>query len=128
VLGRIMDALNDRGRSIRSSSVLVLGIAYKKNVDDIRESPAVELMELLQEKGAVVHYSDPHIPRFPTMREHNFNLSSVELTPETIGKYDLLLLATDHAKFDYEMIRQYGKLIIDTRGVYRKNYKNIVKA
>jgi UDP-N-acetyl-D-glucosamine dehydrogenase len=79
VISKTMDALNDRGKSLKGSKVLVLGIAYKKDVDDMRESPAVELMELLEEKGAVVDYTDPHVPVFPKMREHSFDLESVEL-------------------------------------------------
>ena len=129
VVNKLVWALNEKGRAVKGSKVLVLGIAYKKNVDDMRESPSVKLMELLQEKGAVVHYSDPHVPVFPKMREHCFDLESVELSSETIGQYDCLLLATDHDKFDYEMIAKNASLIIDTRGKYKKtDLKNIVKA
>lgn len=128
VIGKTMDALNNNGKSLKGSKILVLGIAYKKNVDDMRESPAVELMELLEEKGAIVHYSDPHVPKFPKMREHHFDLSSVALTPETIQHYDLLLLATNHDKFDYEQLQQHAKLLVDTRGVYLNPYNNVIKA
>ena len=128
VLGKVMDALNNVGKSLKDSKVLVLGIAYKRDVDDMRESPAVELMELLQTKGAIISYSDPHVPVFPKMREHSFNLSSIQLSDRVIASYDLLLLATDHAKFDYELIRKNAKLIIDTRGVYIESYQNIVRA
>jgi UDP-N-acetyl-D-glucosamine dehydrogenase len=128
VISKTMDALNDRGKSLKGSKVLVLGIAYKKNVDDMRESPAVELMEFLEEKGAIVHYTDPHVPVFPKMREHYFDLSSVDPTPTNIASYDILLLATDHAKFDYAMFQQQAKLIIDTRGVYLDPLPNVVKA
>jgi UDP-N-acetyl-D-glucosamine dehydrogenase len=128
VVSKIMDALNIRGLSVKGAKILVLGIAYKKNVDDMRESPAVELMELLEEKGAIVHYTDPHVPVFPKMREHHFDLSSIDPTPENIASYDLLLLATDHAKFDYAMFQQQAKLIVDTRGVYLNSFDNVVKA
>ena len=84
----------------------------------MRESPAVELMELLRSKGAVIEYSDPHVSSFPQMRDHDFDLDSVDLGPEVVSGYDLVLLATDHAKFDYEMLQQNAKLIVDTRGVY----------
>ena len=107
---------------------LVLGIAYKKDVDDMRESPAVELMKLLEEKGAIVEYSDPHVSKFPKMRRHYFELESVDLTPKTVAEYDLLLLATDHAKFDYQMLKQHAQLIIDTRGVYQERADNVIKA
>ena len=128
VIGKVMDALNDKGKSLKGSKVLVLGIAYKKNVDDMRESPSVELMEILSEKGAFLDYSDPHVPIFPKMREHYFDLESVELTKENIAEYDLVLLATDHAAFDYDLIKESASLIVDTRGVYREPAKNIVKA
>jgi UDP-N-acetyl-D-glucosamine dehydrogenase len=128
VVSKTMDALNERCKSLKGAKVLVLGIAYKKNVDDMRESPAVELMELLLEKAAIIHYSDPHVPVFPKMREHHFDLSSIDPTPEVIEAYDLLLLATDHAKFDYAMFQRHAKLIVDTRGVYLENHGNIVKA
>jgi UDP-N-acetyl-D-glucosamine dehydrogenase len=128
VIGKLTDALNDRSRSIKGSKVLVLGIAYKKNVDDMRESPSVELMEILRDKGATVSYSDPHIPVFPKMREHHFDLSSVALTPDSIAAYDVVLLATNHAGFDYDLIQKNAQLIIDTRGVYLNPMPNVVKA
>ena len=128
VIGKVTDALNERGRSIKDSRILVLGIAYKKDVEDMRESPSVELMERLRAKGALVDYSDPHVPHFPRMREHRFDLSSVALNPESIASYDVLLIATSHTAFDYEQLRQHARLIIDTRGVYRERLPNVVKA
>lgn len=128
VIEKIAGALNDRSRAIKGSRVLVLGIAYKKNVDDMRESPAVELMELLTEKGASVEYSDPHVPVFPKMRKHRFNLASVPLTAERIGSYDLVLIATNHDAFDYELIRKSAKLVVDTRGVYLDPADNVIRA
>ncbi len=128
VVTKMIDALNDRRKALKGSRILVLGIAYKKNVDDMRESPAVELMELLRDKGAIIHYSDPHVPKFPKMREHTFDLESVELTPENIASYDAVLLATDHARFDYELIQRRAQLIVDTRGIYLQPADNVVKA
>lgn len=128
VVGKITEALNERSRAIRGSRVLVLGIAYKKNVDDVRESPAVELMELLVSKGAIVEYSDPHVPSFPKMRKHRFDLKSVPLTPERLAGYDFVVLATNHDAFDYELIAKHAKLIVDTRGVYLEPAANVVKA
>lgn len=128
VIGKVTDALNERGRSVMGSRVLVLGIAYKKDVEDMRESPSVELMEILRDKGALVHYADPHVPVFPRMREHRFDLSSVELTPHNIASYDVVLLATAHSAFDYDLIRQYANLIVDTRGIYLDRLPNVVKA
>ncbi|HVL57420.1 MAG TPA: nucleotide sugar dehydrogenase [Burkholderiaceae bacterium] len=128
VISKLADALNERSKAIKGSRVLVLGLAYKKNVDDPRESPSAVLMELLRARGAHVDYSDPHIPAFPKMREHKFELSSVPLTPQTIASYDALLLATDHDKFDYELLRKHARLIIDTRGRYAGQNGNVVKA
>ena len=128
VLGKISDALNKQGKAIKGSRILVLGIAYKKNVGDMRESPAVELMELLKDRGAEIAYSDPHVPVFPRIRKHHFNLKSVALAPQTLASYDLVLLATNHDAFDYKMIKQHAKMIVDTRGVYLEPGNNIVKA
>ena len=94
----------------------------------MRESPAVELMELLTAKGTTVHYSDPHVPVFPKMRKHRFALESVKLTAETIAQYDFVLLATNHDAFDYDLIKQNARLIVDTRGVYLEPADNVVKA
>ena len=128
VVGKVTDALNLRGKSVMGSRVLVLGIAYKKDVEDMRESPSVELMEILRAKGAMVAYSDPHVPVFPRMRDHQFDLASVELTAESIASYDLVLLATSHRAFDYELIQKNAQLIVDTRGVYLDRLPNVVKA
>jgi UDP-N-acetyl-D-glucosamine dehydrogenase len=128
VLGKISEALNHRDKAIKGSRVLVLGIAYKKNVEDMRESPAVELMELLKARGAEIAYSDPHVPVFPKIRKHDFALSSVPLTPETLASYDCVVLITNHDAFDYDLIKRHAKLIVDTRGVYLKPANNIVKA
>ena len=128
VVNKTALALNDHQRSIKGSKVLVLGIAYKKNVDDMRESPSVEVMELLRGLGAEISYSDPHVPVFPKMREHKFDLKSVPLTAESIASYDCVVLTTDHDKFDYDLLKQHAKLIIDTRGKYSGKHDNIVKA
>lgn len=116
VIEKTMDALNDMGKPLKGSKVLVLGIAYKKNVDDMRESPSVEVMELLRAKGAEVQYSDPFFASFPPMRKHTFALHSVDLTPEAVAAFDAVVLATDHDAFDYELIASHSQLLIDTRG------------
>lgn len=128
VVGKLMEALNEHGKALKGSKVLVLGIAYKKNVDDMRESPSVEMMEILRDKGAILSYSDPHVPKFPKMREHNFDMDSVDLNAATLAAADCVLVATDHAKFDYAFIKQHSKLIVDSRGVYQEPAANIVKA
>ncbi|WP_041712242.1 UDP-N-acetyl-D-glucosamine 6-dehydrogenase [Pseudomonas sp. ATCC 13867] len=128
VLSKLMDGLNDSGKALKGSRVLVLGIAYKKNVDDMRESPSVEIMELIEEKGGIVAYSDPHVPVFPKMREHHFELSSEALTAENLASFDAVILATDHDKFDYELIKQHARLVVDSRGKYRAPAEHIIKA
>lgn len=128
VITKVASALNLVKKSINGSRILVLGIAYKKNVDDMRESPSVMLMEKLRDLGADISYSDPHRPTFPIMREHHFKLSSVPLTPENVSAYDCVLLATDHDKFDYAMIKEKAKLIVDSRGRYLASADHIVKA
>jgi len=115
-------------RALKGARVLVLGIAYKKNVDDMRESPAVELMELLAERGAHVEYSDPHVPVFPKLRRGHFDLKSVALTAKSVAGYDMVLVATNHDAFDYGLVLQNAKLIVDTRGVYLDPAPNVVKA
>lgn len=128
VVGKVVEALNERGKALKGARILVLGIAYKKNVDDMRESPAVVIMELLRGKGALVSYSDPHVPRFPKMREYRFDLESQLLTGETLAAADCVLLTTDHQRFDYDLIQAHARLIVDTRGVYREPADHIVKA
>jgi UDP-N-acetyl-D-glucosamine dehydrogenase len=128
VVGKITEALNERGLAVKGSRMLVLGIAYKKNVDDMRESPSVALMEMLRAKGAEIAYADPHVPVFPKMREHRFDLKSLVLTPQALAEYDCVVLATNHDGFDYAMILQHARLIVDTRGVYLDPAPNVVKA
>ncbi len=128
VVSKVMTALNDHGKPVKGSRILVLGIAYKKNVDDMRESPSVVLMEKLQALGAEISYHDPWVPVFPPMRRHHFDLKSVELTPARLQRADCVLLATDHDAFDYDMIRQHAPLIVDTRGRFPAHLPNVVKA
>ncbi len=129
VVNKVADALNARERSIKNSKILVLGVAYKRNVEDMRESPSIEIMELLQEKGAQVCYSDPYVPIFPAMRSHHFNLHSVEVSASMLHTYDCVVLATAHSAFDYELIATHAKLIVDTRAAFRQfQQDNIVSA
>ena len=129
VVTKVADALDRPRRStVRGSRILVLGIAYKKNIDDMRESPAVEIMELLRGRGASLSYSDPHVPKFPKMRAHAFDLESVPLTAELLASQDCVIVATDHDAFDYGLIAAHAPLIVDTRGRYPARRGNIVKA
>jgi len=120
VIDRLTDALNQRRKALNGSSVLVLGISYKKDVDDLRESPSLELLRLLVAKGAEVAYCDPYFPRLHAGRRHDFRLTSTPLTPETLRRYDAVLLATDHSAFPYEMIHDSAGLIVDTRSAFRR--------
>lgn len=128
VVNKSVDALNKLGKALKGSKVLVLGLAYKKNVNDTRESPAIELLKILHEKGAIINYSDPYVPEFPKKRDYHFNLSSVDITEEKIAEFDLIILATNHDIFDYNLIKKFAQLIVDTRGVYRQEASNIINA
>ena len=128
VVSKISQALNNRHKSLKGSRILALGIAYKRDVDDMRESPSVFVMERLRDQGALVDYSDPNVPVFPKMREHHFDLKSVDLTQEALASYDCVVLLTDHSYFDYELIAKHSKLVVDTRGKYRAEAENVVKA
>jgi UDP-N-acetyl-D-glucosamine dehydrogenase len=128
VVGKLEQALAARGCALAGSRCLILGLAYKKDIGDTRESPAVELLELLSARGATVEYSDPHVPEFPKMRAHRFDLRSVPLTPQAIASFDAIVLATDHSAFDYALLRSCARLIVDTRGVYLEAAANVVKA
>lgn len=128
VLQKLKSALNENGVQEKNLKVMVLGLSYKKNIDDLRESPSIELMELLREEGYAVSYSDPFIKEFPVMRSHCFDLKSVLIEEKSLQQFDAIILSTDHDQFDYELIRKYSKLLVDTRGVYKEKYTNIIKA
>lgn len=130
VLKKIVMGLNSHKKSLNGSRVLVLGAAYKENVDDMRESPSLVLMDKLQRHGAEVEYSDPHVPVIPKMREHSysFHQKHTELTPAVVAGFDAVVLSTAHKAFDYEMIQKHAKILIDTRGKYRGHYENVIKA
>jgi len=116
VIGRLQAALNEQGKPLRGSRICVLGVAYKRDVDDCRESPSFELMELLSDAGAVVTYNDPHVPRLPKKRRYDFSdLASSELTSEFLAAQDCVLVATDHTAYDYEFIVRHAPLVVDTR-------------
>jgi len=113
-------ALNDRGKAVRGSRVLVLGVAYKPNVDDCRESPAFEIIELLEGRAAIVSYNDPHIPFLPSMRNYAIRMESTPLTPDVLREQDCVLIATDHGAYDYEHILRHAGLVVDSRGATRR--------
>jgi UDP-N-acetyl-D-glucosamine dehydrogenase len=120
VVDRVADALNDSGKALRRSRIGILGVAYKRDVDDPRESPAFKLMEILSQKGAVLSYNDPYIPQLPSMRHYQVpELTSQNLTPEYLASQDCILIVTDHSSYDFSFITQHAALIIDTRNATR---------
>ncbi len=125
VVDRLIKALNAKGRALSGAKVLCLGIAYKRDVGDVRESPAIEVMERLREWGANLSYSDPHVPSFPPMRRHTFDLRSVEVTPEVLASNDAVVVLTDHSAFDYAMIESHAPLLLDTRGRFRDTKRKV---
>jgi len=128
VVDKTTRALNEVGKPVKGAKILALGIAYKRDVDDMRESPSVFVMEQLQELGAIISYSDPHVPKFPIMREHSFDLESINLTPQILKTFDAVILLTDHNDFDYEMILEHARILVDTRGKYRGQGGGVVRA
>jgi len=120
VVRKVADALNDRGKPLKGSKILILGMAYKKDVDDPRESPGFELMDLLEAKGAVVEYNDPHIPSLPPMRRYpHLRRDSRPLSPSYLGSLDCVVIATDHSAYDWPWIVEHAPLIVDTRDATR---------
>jgi UDP-N-acetyl-D-glucosamine dehydrogenase len=131
VINRTMDALNEHRKSLKGSKVLVLGLAYKKDIDDLRESPSIELIELLVKKGARVNYNDPYIPKTHKQRRHDLQMTSKKLSERMLAGYDVVLISTDHSSYDYAWIVKNSKLVIDTRNAtagVRKGRGKIIKA
>jgi len=119
VVHRLALALNDRGKAVRGSRVLVLGLAYKPDVDDVRESPSFELILKLKALGAIVDYNDPHVPATHKMRNYDLQMTSVPLTAEALAGYDCVLISTHHSAYDWQMIADHSTLIIDTRNALK---------
>ncbi len=122
VVKRVALALNERGKAVKGASVLVLGLAYKPDVDDVRESPSLELIEKLEHLGAKVDYNDPHVPATHKMRRHDLKMQSVALTPDALRGYDCVLIATHHSAYDWQLVADHAQLIVDTRNAM-KNVK-----
>lgn len=130
VVSRVQAALNERGKSIKGSRVLVLGLAYKPDIDDVRESPSFELIEKLDDLGAHVDYNDPHCARTKRMRRYDLHMESVALSPESLASYDVVLVSTNHSTYDWGFIAKHSKLVVDTRNAMKgvKERANIVMA
>ena len=120
VVDAVAKALNERQKSLKGSKVLLLGVAYKKDVDDLRESPSLKLLDLLTHSGALLDYNDPYFPALHKMRHYDYsNMKSVALAPEKLASYDCVLIATDHSSYDYEAITAAAKLVVDARNATR---------
>jgi UDP-N-acetyl-D-glucosamine dehydrogenase len=129
VIDRTTDALNSLSKSVRGAKIGILGIAYKKDIDDPRESPSFKIMELLEARGAILSYSDPHIPQIPSMRSFQVpQLSSEPLTAEYLESLDCVIIATDHTAFDYRLILDKSKLVVDTRNASIHAAKSVAGA
>jgi UDP-N-acetyl-D-glucosamine dehydrogenase len=127
VVEAIANALNDRQKAIKGSRILVLGVAYKKDVDDLRESPTLKIMQLLIERGAHVEYNDPYFPQLHKMRHYDYSqMRSIDLTPSNLGAFDCVVIATDHSSYDYQAIVEAAPLVVDTRNATRRipRYRN----
>ena len=114
---KLGDALNQSGKAVRGSRVLILGVAYKRDIEDLRESPALDIIRLLEQQGAMVAYHDPYVPRF---EEDGHQFASVPLTAETLAAADCVMIVTDHSALDYELIRRHARAVVDTRNALRR--------
>ena len=128
VISKVIDALNNQGKSLNKSNILILGLSYKKNIDDLRESPSFEIIDKCHSMGGNVMFCDPFFKKIPKMRKYSFDLESLELNKKNLNQMDLVLLCTDHDKFDYELIQRESKIIVDTRGRFDRTKPNVVKA
>lgn len=128
VVNKLMLALNETGKAVKGANVLLMGISYKPNVDDLRESPALKIIEQLMEKGANIYYCDYNIPRMKKLRNHDLDLQHSELTVDLINAMDASIIVTNNDDVDYDLLLKHGKLIVDTRGVYRGKHENVIRA
>jgi UDP-N-acetyl-D-glucosamine dehydrogenase len=130
VINKVMHALNDQAKALKNSKILILGLAYKPDVDDDRESPSYKLMDLLVKRGAEVDYHDPHVPVIGHKREYPqyTGKKCVELSAESLARYDCVLVATHHSKVDYELVAANARLVVDTRNIMPSTAEHIVKA
>jgi UDP-N-acetyl-D-glucosamine dehydrogenase len=131
VIAKTMDALNERKKSLKGSKVLVLGLAYKKDIDDLRESPSIELIELLEKKGAKVDYNDPYVPHSIKQRQHHLQMKSKKLSTKMLKGYDVVVISTDHTCYDYQWIVNNSKMVVDSRNAtagVKSGREKIVKA
>ncbi|MBI5641474.1 MAG: nucleotide sugar dehydrogenase [Nitrospirae bacterium] len=119
VVQKTIEALSERGKGVRGAKILILGLAYKKDVDDVRESPALKLIELFRKAGALVQYNDPFVPKTHKMRKYDFNMKSVTISENNLKKHDCVVIATDHSSYDFGFILKHASLIVDTRNAVK---------
>lgn len=123
VVSKTMEALNKHKKSLNGSQILILGAAYKKDIDDVRESPSIRLIELLEERGSIVSYNDPYIPSIPKMRAHKVEMESTSISKESLNFFDCVIISTDHSSYDYDFIVKESEIVIDSRNA-TKNVTN----
>jgi len=120
VISKLADALNNKGRCLKDAKILILGVAYKKDTDDTRESPALEILNILRNKGADIYYNDPYVDHISDFRKYKFNLNSTPLTQKLLQQMDAVLIVTDHSTYNYNWLVKYSNLILDTRNATTK--------
>jgi UDP-N-acetyl-D-glucosamine dehydrogenase len=127
VISRISDFFRKKGKTLKKKKILILGVAYKKNINDTRESPAFEIIKILKQKyKALVEYHDPFVPVIENLRNHDLSMSSIKITPKKIKEFDIVILVTDHDSLNYKSFEKYSNLLVDTRGIIKKNYSNVI--
>jgi UDP-N-acetyl-D-glucosamine dehydrogenase len=126
IIKKLENFLKERNDNLKSKKILLLGLAYKKNVNDCRESPAFNFIEILKKKGSQVYYTDKYISKVPKLRDFDIKLKSIQLNKKKIREFDIIIIVTDHDYFDYKLIMDNAKLIVDTRGVYKIKADNIL--
>ncbi len=127
VINRISDFFRKKGKTLKKKKVLILGVAYKKNINDTRESPAFEIIKILKKKyKAFVEYHDPFVPIIENLRNHDLFMKSIKITPKKIKEFDIVILVTDHDNFNYKSFGKYSNLLVDTRGIIKEKYSNVI--
>lgn len=124
----VVEKVGNEIDGLKGKNILVCGLAYKKNIDDCRETPSADIIKILGDEEANVSYYDPYVPQFPQMRKYKFDINSIDFTPENIAKFDCVVICTDHDCVDYDMLIENAKLVVDTRGVYKTKMDNLIKA
>ncbi len=127
VISKISDFFKKKRKTLNKKKILILGVAYKKNINDTRESPAFEIIKILKQKyKAFVEYCDPFVPVIKNLRNHSISMKSIKINPKKIKEFDVVILVTDHDKFNYKILKKYSKLLVDTRGIIKKDYSNVI--